>query len=547
MFKRIISIFLTASILIIGLAGCGKKATVDKSFALPISATPNCLDPQVATGGSANLIISNCFEGLVRIDENDKIALGVAKDYTVSDNGLTYTFYLREDATWYLLNGFKSILGDDFKNNFDKRVTANDFVFAFSRALNPSTKASDAVLLYSILNAEKINKGSASLKTLGVTAINDFTLEIKLAYPDSNFLNTLAKAISMPCNEAFWNATNGKYGLEIYTTLCNGPFYLSKWNENESMRLGKNENYKGESIVNPSSVWFYVNTDSSSIAQKCADGSYDASFLSQSQISGISSEKLNLNSFENITYSLVFNCKSPIFSNENARKTICYATNTGNFSLPSNMSSLAQGLVPPFCTIGDEPYRSSVGNATKLTFNENSAQTYFKKALNELDSSTLKFTVLCPEGYDTIIKSVLQEWQRILGINLVATVEIKPLAEVLTSVKDGNYSVAFCPITASEQNAVNYLSSFVSGSADNILLYSSAYYDNLFSRIKSSANNSNDLKVNCLAAENYLLQSGIILPLFNQNSYFATNKKTSGIYFYSGEDNIFFLLAEKEG
>lgn len=538
--KRIISVFIALILILSTLAACGKSSSAGKSFAMPVSLTPECIDPQIASSDTEKLIVYNCFEGLLRLSNGGKIENGVAESYEISTDLLTYTFHLRKDAKWHILSDYEDFLGDKFESKYDFSVTANDFVFGLKRALSPETKAADAVLLYAIKNAQSVAAGKMSADTLNVKAIDDYTLEIKLSYPDSNFLYALTKPVAMPCNEAFWTATQGKYGLSITYTLFNGPFYVSKWNDGESVRLGKNEDYTGLNKVNPASVWLYVNTDEQSIAEKCAAGSYDVAFLNENQLSSIDKTALSVHTFENTACSLVFNCSDKNFKCTDARKALCYALDTSSLNLPVNISSFASGIVPPYCTLGENSYREKAGRANILSFNASSAVNKFNSALTELDISVLQFTILCPESYESTVRLILQGWQKTLGIKLVASVEVKPMNEVLSSVQSGNYSVAFYPLTASEQDAETYLSTFVSTSGDNILRFCDTAYDSLFAKSRSSGN-KNDL----IKAENYLLEIAVISPLFNQNSYFVTAGNTNNIYFCSGKQSVFFISAEK--
>lgn len=534
--------FLTALIMLITVfSGCSKKQKNGETFIMPVNATPEKLDPQVVSADVEKLVVANCYEGLVRIASDGKIENGVVSSYTVSPDGLKYTFTLREDAKWHSLSGYDKVLGEDFEKTFDFSLTAEDFVFAFRRALDPETNCKEASKLYAIKNARKINKGKISSDMLGVKAVDKHTLEISLDYKDDGFLYKLTSPAAMPCNEAFWNATRGKYGLSVTYTLCNGPFYLSEWNDDQNVRMTKNNDYKGENEVKPYSVRLIVNNDSQDILEKTLSGTYDAGFLTENQIQNANKSKITEVPFENTVCSLVFNCSDKVFSNADLRKSLCLSSKTDTNSLPVNISSLASGLVPAFCTHNGVNYRVLSGKATLTDYSSSKAVSSFEKGLEKLGADTVKFKVLCTEEYEETVRTLIQSWQKALGIKFVASVDVKETDELLSLVRSGEFSVAFYPLEANAQEAESFLSSFSSNSDRNILNFNDKKYDKLILDASQSQTVS-ELK----KCENYLLENAVIYPVFNQNSYFVTASDTSGIYFYSGRHNVFFINAERE-
>ena len=507
---------------------------------MPVSETPQSVDPQIAARDVERLVNANCYEGLFRIGADGEIENGVAVSYTVSADKLTYTFKLRDNTKWHALSGYDKVLGEDFEKTFDFRVTAKDFVFGFRRAVDPQTSCREASSLFAIKNARAINENGASVSTLGVRAIDDFTLEITLDYEDANLLYSLASSAAMPCNEAFWKATRGKYGLSVTYTLCNGPFYLSEWNDDQNVRMTKNDDYAGENEVKPYSVRLIVNNDAADIKEKVLSATYDAAFFTENQLTGADTSLITEKPFENTVCSLIFNCSDEAFSNPEIRKAVCLCAQVDTNRLPVNVSSLASGLVPPFCTFGSENYRISAGRANLTEYSEENARRCFEKGLEELERDTVKFSVLCTEEYEETVRILIQSWQKALGIKLVASVDVKAQDELISLVQSGEYSLAFYPLEATEQDAENFLLSFSSLSGSNILNFSDKKYDKLInSAIESPAPSE------LLRCENYLLDNAVIYPVFNQNSYFVTAADTSGIYFYSNKHNVFFINAER--
>ena len=119
---------------------------------------------------------------------------------TSSTNGLAYRFTLYNDNKWHINSNHEEIFGEGYEDAIDLRVTAHDFVFGIRRALMPDTKSPGAYRLYMIKNAEKVHKGLLPPEQLGVTAIDDFTLQIELEYASSEFMQVLTEPITAPCN-----------------------------------------------------------------------------------------------------------------------------------------------------------------------------------------------------------------------------------------------------------------------------------------------------------------------------------------------------------
>ena len=146
--KRIIS-FLLCLVMMTGLlASCGSSDPVVLFFAVEESA--DSFDPQIVSDATASIVVRNCFEGLLRRDENGEVINGVAESWSVSKDGLKYTFKLREDAVWHLTSNAKEQLGDKLPDDFDLSVTAYDFQFALRRAVDPATGAHLSYMLYNI-------------------------------------------------------------------------------------------------------------------------------------------------------------------------------------------------------------------------------------------------------------------------------------------------------------------------------------------------------------------------------------------------------------
>ena len=190
--KKIISLLLVIAVLV-SLCSCSKIKSLfssgeEQSFSYPVAAMPESLDPQIASGEAELIIIENCMEGLVRLNEKGEVIPAVAQSWDVSADGLQYTFHLNPAAVWSV-----DTEDEDFTvKNFNKHITADDFVFAVSRAVKKETNAPDFGAVSLIKNAGKINaSGSNDTGSLGIQAIDAHTLRITLESANSAFLKSL--------------------------------------------------------------------------------------------------------------------------------------------------------------------------------------------------------------------------------------------------------------------------------------------------------------------------------------------------------------------
>ena len=215
--KAVLAIMM-ASAMVAGLAGCGSTDTTTTPSsttgaveagsgdaagdATPVAGgldmnvmleTPvESLDPQQATDGTSFEVIANYTDGLMQMDADGAAVPAIAESYELSEDGLTYTFHLREDANW----------------SNDTPVTAADFVFAWQRAVDPAVASEYSYMLSDIgqiKNAAEIIAGEKDKSELGVTAVDEKTLKVELNVPVSYFLSLMYFPTFYPVNEEFFN------------------------------------------------------------------------------------------------------------------------------------------------------------------------------------------------------------------------------------------------------------------------------------------------------------------------------------------------------
>lgn len=539
MFKKLTSFLLILSIITLTFCSCSGDDPINVIF--PIKADPECLDPQIAETDAAKLITGNCMEGLVRLSEDGKILPGSAEKWTVSDDGLVYTFTLRDGLAWQMLRSHKDVLGEDYENTFDPAIKAEDFVFGIKRALRPETKAQQAYLLYCIKNAQKVNLGEADEGTLGVEAPDDKTVVIRLSRSNPDFLRILTLPMCMPCDEAFFKATGAKYGLELKYTLCNGPFYVGKWIEDGSLTLYRCEGYKGFSLPTAQAVYLYVNADEDKYISKFNAGDYNAALVSPENLSKLkSSEETTVLSTDNAVLSFLFNCNDSVLSNINLRRALFCASDVSVMK-NSESDSFAGGIVPNSCMWGESSYRQSVGNINMTAYDEQKAAQYFKKALSELDTTNVTVNIICLEQYRIPIIKVIQKWEKIFGLSLTVSVKSVEADELEKRINESDYQLAFSSLSAKDGSAAAFLNMFCSEAEGNTVNYQNPAYDNLMKKCAETLG-GDSIAAGYKSAEQLLCNDAVIYPVFVGSSYAAVNDTVGGIYGAPGFSGLSFAL-----
>jgi oligopeptide transport system substrate-binding protein len=207
---------------------------------------PQSLDPHRSEGTPDSNIQRDLFEGLINELPNGDLIPGAAASWEISDDLLTYNFNLRREARW---------------SNGDP-VTAEDWVYSLQRSLDPKTLSRYTFILSPILNADAIAAGELPSSQLGVRAIDDYTLEIKLEGPTPYFLglltHSMAYAVHRPSIEA-----HGDRFTRPGNLVTNGAFVLDDWVVQSYVKLVRNPHYWDNADTILDEVWFYVTEDQS--------------------------------------------------------------------------------------------------------------------------------------------------------------------------------------------------------------------------------------------------------------------------------------------
>ena len=204
---------------------------------------PQTLDPHRALGVPAAHILRDLFEGLTTEDSNGKVIPGAALRWNISRDARTYTFYLRRDLAWS--NG--------------EPLDAHDFVYSLQRAADPATASAGANALLPILNAREVLAGELPVEELGISLLDEYTMQITLTGPTPYFLSLLASPVAFPVNRANVEEYGDRFARPG-NLVSNGAFVLADWKPRVSIELRRNPYFREADQVLVDRV-VYVHTE----------------------------------------------------------------------------------------------------------------------------------------------------------------------------------------------------------------------------------------------------------------------------------------------
>ncbi|MDR1650919.1 MAG: peptide ABC transporter substrate-binding protein, partial [Synergistaceae bacterium] len=250
--------FILAALLLCLASVTAPAESAEKILRTNFVSDPVTIDPSLTTEISSAQVIMNCFEGLMGYDKDGRLVPAAAESYTMSDDGLVYTFKLREDRVW---------------SNGDP-VLASDFEFAWKRILTPETAGDYATELYYIKNGRAYNSGEAEASDVGVKALDERTLEVTLESPTGYFLELTTVFFYMPENEKVVSA-NPEWTLDAATYVGNGPFKLREWRPKDRIIIERNDKYNGADKAKLDAIEFRILPDPNSTLSTYEAGDLD--------------------------------------------------------------------------------------------------------------------------------------------------------------------------------------------------------------------------------------------------------------------------------
>jgi oligopeptide transport system substrate-binding protein len=468
---------------------------------------------------------SEIQEGLYRLAEDGSLAEGIATgDPEVSEDGMTWTFKLREDAEW---------------ENGDP-VTANDFVYAWQRAINPDTGSEYGPYMMGgvIENATAINQGEMEVDQLGVKAVDDYTLEVQLENPTPYFESLTTFPTFMPLNQKFVEEQGENYALEAENLLSNGPFKMTEWNHGSTMKFEKNDTYWDAETVQIEEINLQVVKDIATGVNLFDTDAVDRAPLSAEFVDQRINDPAYVAYPDMTSWYLKLNQhrvdQDTPLANINAREAVARAIDKeGLVNVVLNDGSLvSNGLMPKNFVQGPDGEDFRDANGDLLTYDLDAAKEAWTKAKEELGEDEVTLEILTGDT-DTsgqladYIKGQLEE--NLEGL----TVETKqvPFQQRLDLDTAGDFDIQISGWGPDYIDPNTFMDLFITDGENNRMAYSNEEYDSLIEQAKTeNATNPEARWQNFLDAEKILLEERAIAPLWQDGNAYLWSPKMKGVF-----------------
>lgn len=480
------------------------------------------MDAHMGTDVLSFQYIGSSKEGLYRLGDNLEIKPGIAKDHEISEDGLTWTFNLREDAKW---------------SNGDP-VTAHDFVYAWRRAVDPDTGSEYGPYLMGgvIKNATAINSGDLPVEDLGVKADGDYTLVVTLEKSTPYFESLTTRSTFMPFNQKFVEAQGDKYATSTDTLLFNGPFMLTDWKStSSSWNLEKNPDYWDAENVKLEKITYDVVKDPQAAADLYEKGKVDRADITADLVDQYSSNAAFTVTPETSLFYLKFNqTTSEALANVNIRQALSKAINKEALvnELLNDGSVASNGFVPQDFSKHpktDEGFREINGDL--VTYDVEEAQKLWKKGLEEIGKEKVELEFLGSDGETskTTNEFIANQLESNLP-GLKITLKQVPFKQRINLDTKMDYQIQLAGWGPSYLDLYTWMDLWLTDGSNNKMGYSNEKYDKL---VKSTAGQLALKPVKrfeaFLEAEKILAEDVPVAPLYQGGRTQLISPKIEGV------------------
>lgn len=496
------------------------------------------MDPQIATDGTSFEVIAAITDGLYALDADGNPVEALVDSVEKSEDGLTYTFTLK-DAKWS--NGTP--------------VTANDFVFAWRRAVDPEVASEYAFIIgiAGIKNADAIAAGEKPLEDLGVTAVDEKTLKVELDVPVPFFESLMAFPTFYPVNEEFFNSCGEQYATTPDTLLSNGAFVITSYEPAATtITLAKNDTYWDADTVQLSGIKYQVIKDSQQAMLAYQNGDLDLVTLSGEQVEQFQADPEFKNIMAGYLWYISPNQKVAGLENANLRKALALAYDKE--AIASNIlkdgSIAAYFAVPTLLATGPDgkDFRETAGS-NYFTADKAKALEYWEAAKKELGVDSLTYTMIVEDTESAInVAQFLQAEIQTTLPGITINIEQMPKKNRVERMQEGEFELGLTRWGPDYADPMTYLDMWTTDSPNNYGFWSNSEYDAI---IESCKKGELALDVEkrwqaLIDAEKIVMDDAVIFPVYQKGNAVMQRSTVEGVEFHSIAINRYFKNATKK-
>ena len=497
-----------------GAADTTGAAATATNISVNVGTDPDTIDPALNSAVDGATMIIHAFEGLYTLDKDGVPVPGQAASVAISDDGLTYTFTLRDGLKWSD--------GSD--------LTAEDFVYSWNRAIAPETAADYSYMFESIA-------GYADGK-LDVTATDAKTLVVKLNAVTPYFLELTAFPTFSPVKKDIVEANPEGWATDVKTYIGNGPYKMIEWVPGSYIKYEKNENYWNYAALGSDTITFVLMADDVAILNAFVNGDICfADSMPNDEIAAWDGKPEYHKQGQLGTYYVSYNTTRAPLDNPLVREALTLAVdrdfiavNIGQAGQVPAGAYVATGLTDAdptkeFRRVGGDYYDpTAAGNAANLQ----KAKDLLAEAgyPNGEGFPTMEYLYNDGTGHQQIGEALQSMWAAIgVNVDLVS----QDWATFLNSRKNGDYDIARNGWLGDYNDPISFLDMWITGGGNNDAQWSNAEYDSLISQIKSSSDQAERMKL-MHQAEDILFKEWVLCPIYYYVDIFLQDTNLEGAW-----------------
>lgn len=553
------------------ISGCsrGEDVAGEQVLNINLGENPPDLDPQRTTDQVSIDVLNAILEGLMRADKEGVQQPGLAADFPeISEDGLIYTFTLREGLTW----------------SDGEPLTAYDFEYAWKRAMNPLTASQYNYMFECVEGAEDfiyfeelelpdheelsddeyeqaVEEYKAALQpvedAVGVKALDESTLEVKLVQPTPYFLDLCSFVTYLPAPRHLVEQYGDDFATAADKFACSGPFTMQSWEPDSKIVLVKNDKYWDADQVKLNQINMFMVKEISTYMNMYETGDLDATGVPGDYIEEYRTQPEFGSIPEAVCWYLQLNREDPVMANDNFRLALSYGFDRQEFidKVLQNYSAPATAYTPP--TINDQEGNSFNETWVKQellpkTADLDKAQEYLNQALEELNiakAEDLVITML--SGDSEVAKKYAEGVQGLLQKNLGIKVKVDSVdfATRLERMRNKQFSLVYAGWGGDYNDPLTFMDMWITGGPYNDVGYSSQAYDAAIKTAKTSTDNKTRMEA-MAEAERILCEDLPVIPLYWPTRNFVTRPYVKDwIRKTTGSDNEWkycWIAAEEE-
>jgi oligopeptide transport system substrate-binding protein len=480
---------------------------------------PESVDPHKARSVQAGVVLRDIGEGLLSYSPTGELVAGAAKEWSISDDGLVYTFRIREDARW---------------SNGDA-VTAEHFAFSLRRLVDPATAAFYSFMIADVLNARQIVGGELPPSELGVEAPDDHTLVVTLERPTPYLLSLLTSPSTFPVHPGSI-AEHGDAFTRDGNLLSNGAYKLDSWEPGSALALSRNEQYWNNAATAIDEVRYHVITQEMAQLNRYRAGELDITDVvppdSFAKVREDYPDELHVAPYLGVYYYGFNLTKPPFKENPELREALSLAIDRDALvaKITGRGEVAAYSWVPPGVE-NYEPRRFNYADQTQDERNAHARRLLAEAGYGPDNPLSFELRYNTSDTQQRIALAVQAMWKDVLGVE--ATLINEEFQVLLANVAAADVTQVFFSSWIGDYNdAHTFLSIMESGNSSNMPRYSSAEFDDQMRRAAEQIDPMRR-RLYLEEAERVLLSDHPVIPL-----YFYVSKHLVGLNVIGWEDNV---------